>query len=138
VLTTNVSAAFPFINEMGANWVGKYPYQWLIAGALMRRSEVDCRANTSTCARLDAILDFARRTNVDDFADHRPEVVLVDARAAKSYMPGEPFDYLTFLHQDPRFSDIWKGYRKIDTVQDYDIWLRSERSVELERTRSGG
>jgi hypothetical protein len=129
VLTTNVSAAFPFINEIGADWVGKYPYQWLIAGARTRRSELDCQARKGACEELDAILGFARQTNVDDFAEHPPEVVLIDGRALKPYMPDEPFDYLAFLGRDPRFAKIWQGYTKIDTVEGYEIWLRSRDSA---------
>jgi hypothetical protein len=137
VLTTNVSAQFPFINEIGADWVGKYPYQWLIAGARTRRSELDCQARQGACAELDAILAFARQTNVDDFAEHPPEVVLIDGRAFKPYMPDEPFDYLTFLGRDPRFVKVWKGYTKMDTVEGYEIWLRS-RAATADQPKPNG
>jgi hypothetical protein len=129
VLTTNVSAAFPFINEIGAEWVGKYPYQWLVAGARTRQSEAKCTEAKDFCAELEGILDFARRTNVDDLAGHPPDVVLVDARPIKSYLPEEPFDYLTFLDGDPRFRGIWARYKKVDTVMSYDIWIRLDPSA---------
>jgi hypothetical protein len=129
VLTTNVSAAFPFINEIGAEWVGKYPYQWLVAGARTRQSEAKCSEPKDFCAQMEGILDFARRTNVDDLADHPPDVVLVDARPMKSYLPDEPFDYLAFLDGDPRFRGVWARYQKVDTVMSYDIWIRSAPSA---------
>jgi len=125
VLTTNVSAAFPFINEVGADWAGRYPYQWLIAGARTRESAARCATATKFCGDMDAILDYARRTNVDDLAAHTPDVVFIDERQQKSYLPDEPFDYVAFLDGDPRFHEIWRRYKKIDTVLSYDIWLRS-------------
>jgi len=125
VLTTNVSAAFPFINEIGADWAGRYPYQWLIAGARTRESAARCATAAKFCGEMKAILDYARRTNVDDLVSHAPDVVLVDQRPQKSYLPDEPFDYVAFLEGDPRFGEVWRRYKKIDTVLSYDIWLRS-------------
>jgi hypothetical protein len=124
VLTTNVSAAFPLINQLGAKWVGRYPYQWVIAGTLKGRNAPECVAQQSACVDLNVLLDFARRTNVDDFATASPDVVLIDERPRKTFLPDKDFDYIEFLKVDPRFPDIWRHYKKADSALDYDIWIR--------------
>jgi hypothetical protein len=125
VLSTNVSASFPLINRVGARWVGSYPYQWLIAGALTRQHDESCPSSRESCAELTAILDFARRTNVDDFVSSSPDIVLIDERPRKSYLPDEDFDYIAFLKNDARFPAIWQRYTKVDDTLDYGIWLRN-------------
>jgi hypothetical protein len=124
VLTTNVSAAFPLINETGATWAGSFPYQWMTAGALTRETEAGCPGPDPGCQRLAAIADFARAVNVGDLVTRAPDIVLIDNRQEKSYIPGDRFDYVTDMRRDPRFEDAWKHYRKIDTILDYDVWLR--------------
>jgi hypothetical protein len=136
VLTTNVSAAFPLINQLGAKWVGRYPYQWIIAGALTGRNVPQCMKQQNTCADLKSLLDFARRTNVDDFALSSPDVVFIDERPRKTFLPDKDFDYIDFLKADPRFPDIWQHYRKADSALDYDIWIRMDSSDDSKVTSS--
>jgi hypothetical protein len=124
VLSTNLSAAFPLIDEAGARWVGSFPYQWMIAGALTRERQAGCAGSDPRCAGLESILDFARQKNVDDLVRGTPDIVLIDVRRAKSYVPGEGFDYLATLGRDARFENAWKPYRRIDTIFDYDVWVR--------------
>jgi len=71
------------------------------------------------------MLESARRTDVDDIIS-APDAVLIDARPIKSLFPKEPFDYIEFLKQDPRFFATWRRYRKVDSALDYDIWLRTD------------
>jgi hypothetical protein len=131
VLTTNVSAAFPLINRIGAEWAGRYPYQWLIAGALTRQAATSCVQDENACEQLRSILDYARRTNVDDLAVRAPSVVLIDQRLDKSYLPGRDFDYVGFLKDDPRFAALWSHYQRWDTALDYDIWVRASDSSRV-------
>lgn len=120
-LSSDLFSGFPLINKLGADWAGRYPYQWVLAGAVTRIA--DCRTD---CARFQNMLEFARRTNVDDLIAREPDVVLIDVRPVKPSFPITtlPFDYLDFLNSDPRFFAIWRHYKKIDSVFNYDIWLR--------------
>jgi hypothetical protein len=37
LLSSEIAAGFPLINELGAEWVGRYPWQWIVAGAIGAR-----------------------------------------------------------------------------------------------------
>jgi hypothetical protein len=87
-----------------------------------------CTAVEKSCEELDETLNYARRTNVDDFVAYRPDVVLIDGRAVKPYLPAKPFDYIEFLSGDPRFPEVWQDYKKVDSALGYDIWLRTPQA----------
>jgi len=137
LLSTDDYAAFPLINELGAQWAGRYPYQWIVAGALSRLDNEKCPSNSKSCAELNTILEYGRRTNVDDFVVRAPDVVLIDNRPLKTFFPDKPFDYIDFLKSDPRFPEIWRHYRKADSALDYDIWLRVP-DAPVSKLTSGG
>lgn len=122
VLSTNVWAAFPFVNEVQGQWASRFPAQWYIPGAVQRRAASDCRTAPDLCARLDAILDKARTAIIEDLLRYRPDHVFIDARAEKSYFGSVDFDYRVFLSRDPRFADIWADYRPMGEVGEYEVW----------------
>lgn len=126
LLSTDDFAAFPLINELGAEWAGRYPYQWIVAGAISTEAIGKCKSNPDSCTDVREIIEYGRRTNVDDLANQHPDVVLVDERPLKPYFPDEPsFDYIDFLSADSRFAEIWSHYRKVSTALNYSIWVRN-------------
>jgi hypothetical protein len=130
LLSPDIFAAFPLINSLGAEWVGRYPYQWVIAGALSSQAREGCLATPASCPDLNKILEYARRTNVDDIVGQSPDVVIVDVRPIKPYFPIRNFDFIDFLKSDPRFDAKWREYRKLATEMSYDIWVRdSDRNA---------
>jgi hypothetical protein len=135
LLSSEISVGFPLINELGAEWVGRFPWQWIVAGALTLEAGDQCPAAKQSCDELDGALNYARKTNVDDFVAHQPDVVLIDGRAVKPYLPLKPFDYIEFLSEDSRFPEIWRNYKKVDSALGYEIWLRSPATPSL---REGG
>jgi hypothetical protein len=124
--TTDVGGAFPLINETGARWVGRYPYQWIIAGAMARKAGPECSEGRSTCSELDDLLQYARRTNVDDLVNNSPDAIIVDASPLKSFFPPAPFDYVEFLGKDPRFFAAWTQYTKVADAFGYEVWIRGD------------
>jgi hypothetical protein len=124
LLSTDNYAAFPLINKLGTKWSGRYPYQWVIAGAITRQDQEGCVDTPKSCPRLNEILDYGRSTNVDDVISQSPDVVIVDARPSKAYFPMLNFDYIDFLKQDPRFDTKWGEYTKVASELNYDIWER--------------
>jgi hypothetical protein len=60
---------------------------------------------------------------IEDFQRYRPQIVYIDARAHKPYFE-VPFNYFTFLAQDPRFADVWQCYRQIGTAMGFEVWSR--------------
>ena len=55
-----------------------------------------------------------------DFETRSPRLVLIDVSVSKQYFRRK-FEYLEFLRQDPRFSELWDRleYRPAGFVRDY-------------------
>jgi putative flippase GtrA len=124
VLSSNVSAAFPMVNETRAVWTSRYPAQWIVPGAVQRLREEKC-AEPEACSDIREALAFARSTAVEDFLQGEPTIVFVDQRQDKSYFGGVPFDYLDWLGHDPRFAAAFAGYRRMGDAGGYSVWERS-------------
>ena len=122
VYSTNVWRAFPLVNRTGTRWSSRYPTQWLVPGAVRILASDTASPDRKMAAR--KVLDHARQTNVQDFLRHRPEIVIFDIRAEKSYFDGQPFDYLQHLSDDPDFLREWQDYRLHKTLKSAEIWVR--------------
>lgn len=133
VLSSNVSASFPFVNEVDAQWSSRYPAQWLVPGAITQLANTNCRQDTSLCDRYRAILSDTRSGMVADFVKNRPNLVFVDDRDQKSYFGDTRFDYIPFLLQDPDFAEFWQDYHQLDHVAGYQLWARKDQMAILRR-----
>jgi hypothetical protein len=121
VLSTNVSAAFPFVNQVRGEWTSRYPAQWIVPAAAQKLAEPECGHSSGRCGEYRKALDFARRTTVEDFLKGAPDLVYVDVRRRKPYFGGVSFDYLAWLKGNPGFAERWKTYRKIGETSGYDV-----------------
>jgi hypothetical protein len=124
VLSTNVWAAFPFVNEVSKGWASRYPAQWLIPGAYDCLMEKSASMPAKGCKDELIILREARKTVIDDFIKYKPDIVFIDERDIKSYFRSGRFDYLNFLDQDPKFEFFSTCYRRITTVPNYGVFER--------------
>lgn len=122
VFSTNVSASFPFINDVNAKWASRYPAQWLVPGAVQSLNRADCAIQADLCQQYREVLSQARASMIADFVVHKPELVFVDDRPRKPYFGGSQFEYIPFLLEDDRFSKIWRDYRRVGTADDYQVW----------------
>ena len=127
VYSTNVSAAFPFVNAVEGKWASRYPAQWTIPGAVIGLASERCPKDTEYCAPLQKILADIRVANTQDLLRNRPDVIFVDMRKKKSYFHGQAFDYLAFQLEDPEFAAVWTQYRKEAEVdEDFAVFRRAE------------
>lgn len=123
--TSELGVSFPLVNASGAVYAGRYHCQWLLPGAVATLASPACgRPDVRQCVRARLVLDYARRTSVDDLIRFKPATVFVDNRTDKPNFGGIPFDYLDFFSQDPRFADEWANYRKVDSTPRVDVWRR--------------
>lgn len=123
VLSTNVWASFPFINEINGTWTSRYPAQWLLPGAIDRLASKGC--GDGRCAKAQSIASFARSSIIDDIDQFEPKVIFVDERAHKSYFASQGFDYLDFLSEDPRFADIRSCYTRAGNAGNYGVYRKA-------------
>jgi putative flippase GtrA len=127
VLSSNLSAAFPFVNQVGGEWTSRYPTQWIVPGAVRGLEDPGCGQTTETCNEYRKALNFARSTTVEDFLKGMPERVYVDVRRRKPYFGGLPFDYVAWLEGDPAFAERWKSYTRIGKISGYEVWALTPR-----------
>jgi hypothetical protein len=120
VLSTNVSAAFPFVNEVSGRWASRYPAQWLVPGAHDALTFGEC-GSKEDCAKAREILNFARGSIIEDIERYQPSLIYVDARAQKAYFRDPDFDYLEFLADDPRFAAIEACFEKAGEALGFSV-----------------
>ena len=126
VYSTNVSAAFPFVNAVEGTWASRYPAQWTIPGAYRELQSPRCLESGDPCAEYRRILEDTRVADTEDLVRYRPDLVFVEVRENKSYFGGVPFDFLVFLKEDPSFAREWAHYRKVGSVgKVVDVWRRT-------------
>lgn len=125
VLSTNVWAAFPFVNEVSGRWASSYPAQWLIPGAYTKLKSDSCAGIESPCKKAQEILRFSRRAIVDDLERFQPELIYVDERARKSYFGSQEFDYFTFLSEDARFEKMRACYERLGEAGSYGVFKKT-------------
>jgi putative flippase GtrA len=123
VLTTGLSAGPPVAFETGAEWVSRYPTNWLVPGAINRLAKTDCLQDPALCARLQEIADRNRSDNIADIITGRPELLVVDLNSNYFDMPH--FDWLAFMAEDPDWTAIFDQYRYEGQTERYVLFFRS-------------
>ena len=124
VISTDVAAAFPFVNEVSARWASRYPAQWLIPGAQNRLGETNCTEEAFACRKTREILDINRRALVEDLIAFQPDLVFVDERPRKLFFRDASFNYIEFLSEDPDFSVFARCYRRVSLRAGYGVYAR--------------
>lgn len=127
VLSTNVSASFPFVNKVSGNWASRYPAQWFIPGAHDILALQDCTIAKSACEKSEAILVYARTSIIEDIVQFQPELIFVDERTDKAYFRDQNFDYFDFLSHDPRFESLQACYRRVGVTLGYGVFEKACR-----------
>lgn len=126
VFSSSVSHAFPLVNQAKLQWTSRYPTQWIVPGAFVALQRIPVNDDTSR-APYETALSFARRTAVEDFVQHRPDLVVIDVRRVKSYFNGHSFDWIDFLSQDADFSREWVHYYLDNEIPNFQIWRRRDQ-----------
>lgn len=122
VLSTNVSASFPFVNEVSGRWASHYSAQWLIPGAYDRLMLNKCSSGRADCANSEEILDFARNSIIEDIEQFQPDIIFVDERERKAYFRSRDFDYFEFLSADARFRELRPCYERIGETMRFGVF----------------
>lgn len=132
VLSTDVAAGFPFVNEVSGHWASRYPAQWLIPGPYDRLREAQCRRSVEACKPSRELLQWVRRSIVADLQTQQPDLVIIDELGTKRFMRSNGFDYLDYLAQDPQFRAIWRCYRRIGSASGHGAYRRTCRPATVQ------
>ncbi|MBA3518619.1 MAG: hypothetical protein H0T75_13490 [Rhizobiales bacterium] len=111
----HIEPYYPYLTEVGARWVLRYPCLWPLPAAAAEAGSPDPEIR----GRAEQVLDKLRRDVADDLRRHAPAYVL----AHGDFFPhGE--SYISFLSEDPGFAEEWRSYRKLQTFGAYEVWRR--------------
>jgi putative flippase GtrA len=110
-LSSHVYTGPPVAIALGTDWLGSYPANWLVPGAINRLAAIDCASDREACATLSAILDQNRSAIIADIAGSHPELIIVDRSSGYFDEPG--FDWLGFMAEDPDWAHEFAAYKKL-------------------------
>lgn len=97
----------------------------------MLLNSAECRSRTPRCVRIQQVLFKAQLSMVEDFVQHRPQLVFVDDRDKKDYFGGARFDYIPFLLKNGEFAEMWRDYRRVGNAGAYQVWARRDYARSL-------
>lgn len=126
-LHTGLPVSFPLTNEIGGQWVSRYPSLWTLPGAVHRLMDARCAdtAPSDICDGPSKILGDVRAAIMADAAALPPDIILIDAAERKAFFSDIPFDYYAFMEADPGFKDFLSAYQKVNNINGIDVWIRT-------------
>jgi len=127
-LSSYLWMSFPLVNEAGVGWSSRFSTLWLLPGAERRLASPEAATDLALVSMLRAAENYTLAAVVEDFERDPPKVVIVDRRRDPRF--GDmAFDYLGFLKNDDRFTEIWSHYQRLrgvafDDLGKLDIYVR--------------
>ena len=122
-LSSSLFAGPPVAMAANAEWVSRYPANWLVPGAITALSTTDCAAQPETCANLRAIAAKNRTENILDMVRTEPDLLIVDR--SSGYFPAPRFDWLAFMDEDPAWKAVFNQYREVASTERF-LYFRRE------------
>lgn len=128
VLSSNTWPGWPAALYADVRWASRFPTLWFVPGFYQDVADGDAfpirrpsEMGPLEAWHLDAVLE--------DFRRNQPTLILVDQLPVQPGFGGNHFDFVAYLGRDPRFRELWCGYRKTGN------WMRVfdayERDPEL-------
>jgi len=102
IASTNVFNGFPLAVRENLVWASRFPALWLMPYVADRWRDGPLPDDPIIAYTLDAL--------VTDLLKFHPDVIFINQSSTQDYIRGGTFDYLKFMHQDPRFAAIWTTY----------------------------
>jgi len=122
LMSTSVNPAFPVVNLSGASWSSRFCCIWL-APALYTDAEKATRPfpyhDRDEMTELER---FQIDAVIEDLEAAPPKLLIVDQSASKQAWGRTGFEFLPYFRRDPRFSDFFWQYRRVDAVGPFRIY----------------
>jgi hypothetical protein len=110
-LSSSLFVGPPVAMATGAEWVSRYPANWLVPGAIEELGFADCAVERERCATLNAIAARNRSDNIADMIRTEPELLIVEINSG--FFPKALFDWLAFMDEDPAWAGVFANYREV-------------------------
>jgi hypothetical protein len=123
-LSSSLFAGPPIAMATGAEWVSRYPANWLVPGAIEELGWADCSIEQERCATLNEIAARNRSDNIADMLRTEPDLLMVDLNSG--FFPAPLFDWLAFMDEDPAWADVFRHYREVARTDRFRFFRRED------------
>lgn len=127
VLSTYVHAGPQVAIALGAEWISRFPAVWPLPGAFDGLATTDCSALPDLCSRLHTIADHTREALLDDIAQARPDLLVIDRRPG--YFRSPDFSWYRYMGGDPRWQQILSHYLRAGEAGRFELWRRQREPI---------
>jgi hypothetical protein len=121
-LSGSLLAGPPVAMATNAEWVSRYPANWLVPGAINALATTDCTAEPARCAEMQEIADTNRSDNIADMLRTEPDLLIVDLNSEFFLEPY--FDWLAFMAEDPAWAPVFAQYREVASTSRFVFYKR--------------
>jgi hypothetical protein len=121
-LSSSLFAGPPVAMAADAEWVSRYPANWLVPGAIEELGRTDCVVDPERCETLRAIAAKNRSENIADMVRTEPDLLIVELNSG--FFPAPLFDWLAFMEEDPAWADVFRQYREVAQTPRFRFFLR--------------
>ncbi len=118
IMSAYISDGFPLVNELDVKWASRYPSLWFVAGTESPQSGAD--------SVFDRQIIQSRQDMADDFAKHKPALVLVHTADKKRGFGDRQYDYIADFSQNADFAYEWSNYEFESSNGEYSTYLRKK------------
>ncbi|AZL59488.1 GtrA family protein [Tabrizicola piscis] len=122
-ISSHVYTGPPVAFAIGANWVSRYPANWLVPGAINRLDKTDCVSEAPICDRLREIAARNRTGNILDITRLQPDLIIVDRNSG--YFDSPPFDWIAFMAEDPAWDAVFAQYHQAAVSSRFLYFMRN-------------
>ena len=122
---TNESG-FPLVNYSGARWASRFPHLWILEAVYHDRLGALPPLRFHPPERMGAAERYLNQAVYEDLTRHRPDLLMV-LRHARDLPQNthRRLDYLGYFSREPRIASVFRKYRHVETVGEYDLYVRA-------------
>jgi hypothetical protein len=129
-VSPSLVAIFPAVMHADVGWSSRFAGVFLPAVvARYERHGPDVPERLSA-ARVEEIERFVRDAAIEDLERRPPSLILIDRVKRRKVFDRQPFDFLEFFLEDPRFGEIWSRYESIGNVGRFEAAVLRDDSKD--------
>jgi len=122
VLSPGIYPHYPLVNYTGAHMTMRFQTMWLLQGIYANCEEYAPLYNAPS--QMSSAEKFIYSTVSQDFAQQRPDLIIVDKVAGIPRCQWRSFDYLEYFMRNPQFAQAFRHYQLYMEFDRYVIYTR--------------
>lgn len=129
-LNIHIYPTFPVVNVAGARWTSPHGSMWVIPGVYEGNMDRFPYRDFHEMGEIERrfVTDV-----VDDIAENRPVLIVVDRDVRKKGRDAGGFDFLEYFRREPRFGNLFEDYVLFEKVGGFDVFKRQAHTSGLNR-----